>query len=127
VPAITTARRQERRTTVVTSARELFTQIPAETRGPEFDGWHGSYKFDIADQGVWTARVDDGVAVVHEGDVPTDCVIHCDNDEFLRIVSGEQNMLTAWMQGRIDAEGDIALLQHFHGFIRSDERIHREV
>jgi len=115
----------ERSTSVPTTARELFAEIPPMIRSAEFEGWHGSYKFDVADQGVWNATVEDGVAEVHEGDVPTDCVIHCDNDDFVRIVAGEQNLLTAWMQGRIEAEGDLALLQHFLGFIRSDERSHR--
>ena len=50
-----------------------------------------------------------------EGDVPTDCIIRCSNDDFIDIVEG-QNLLTAWMQGRIQAEGNMALLVHFHGF-----------
>jgi len=108
---------------VVTSARELFSQIPSSTRRPEFEGWQGSYKFDIIGQGVWNAQVHDGIAEVREGDVPTDCVIRCDNDDFVRIVAGEQNLLTAWMQGRVETEGDMALLQRFHGFIGAGERM----
>ena len=107
------------------TARELFAQLPPMVRSAEFDGWHGSYKFDVAGQGVWNATVNDGVAEVHEGDVPTDSVIRCDNDDFVRIATGEQNLLTAWMQGRVEAQGDLALLQHFLGFLRSEERMER--
>jgi len=114
--------RWERIDPVATTAREVFAQMPPEIRRAEFDGWHGSYKFEVIDQGVWNARIDDGVAEVHEGDAPTDCVIRCDNDDFMAIFSGEQNLLTAWMQGRIEAEGDMALLQRFQGFVRSDDR-----
>ena len=107
------------------TARDLFAQLPPKIRSAEFEGWHGSYKFDVTDQGVVVGAIDDGIAEVHEGDVPTDCVIRCDNDDFVRIASGEQNLLTAWMQGRVEAEGDLALLQHFLGFLRSEERTER--
>ena len=116
----------ERGTFVTTTARELFAGIPPEVRSREFAGWEGSYKFDVVDQGVWNVNVHDGVAEVREGAAITDCVIRCDNDVFMRIASGEQNLLTAWMQGRVEADGDMALLQRFLGFVRSDERSHRE-
>jgi len=107
---------------VMTTARDVFDRLPAQREDPEFEDWNGSYKFDVDGQGTWTATVHDGKVEIHEGDIHAECVIHCSNEEFMRLFHGEQNLMTAWMQGRLEAYGDLALLQRFHGFLRSGAR-----
>jgi putative sterol carrier protein len=46
-------------------------------------------------------------------------VIRCDEADFVRIARGEQNLFTAVLQGRVQVEGDYALAQRLHGFVRS--------
>ena len=85
---------------------------------PRLQGVSGSYRFDVEGVGSWRIDVRDGVAMITESTAAADCVIRCDEVDFVRIARGEQNMLTAFLQGRIQLEGDYALAQRLHGFIR---------
>ena len=46
-----------------------------------------------------------------------DCTIRCDEADFIDIVEGRRNLITATMQGRVEISGDLALAQKFHGLI----------
>jgi putative sterol carrier protein len=51
-----------------------------------------------------------------------DCVIASSEDDFMRMIRGEQNPLTALLQGRINITGDMALAQKFNGYVRAASR-----
>jgi len=77
----------------------------------------GVYRFDIEGAGSYRLQVDHGSCSVEEGAGEADCVISCEPGDFARMIDGQQNMLTAYMQGRVRIDGDIALAKSFHGFI----------
>ena len=85
---------------------------------PSLQGIRGSYRFDIDGVGSWRIEVRDGIATITESTAAADCVVRCDEADFVRIARGQQNLLTAFMQGRVQIEGDYALAQRLHGFIR---------
>jgi len=105
------------------TARAIMTdaQRRGESRGgdPRLQGISGSYRFDVEGVGSWRLEVHDGTVAVTEGTGPADCVIRCDEADFVRIARGEQNLFTAVLQGRVQVEGDYALAQRLHGFVRS--------
>jgi len=82
-------------------------------------GLTGSYKFDVENTGTWFIKVDDGKVSVSQKDLPADCVIFCNEEDFVQIASGKQNLLTAAMQGRVNIEGDLGLAQKLHAITRS--------
>ena len=86
---------------------------------PRLQGVSGSYRFDVEGVGSWRIEVHDGVVTITESTAAADCVIRCDEADFVRLARGEQNLLTATLQGRAQVEGDYALAQRFHGFIRA--------
>jgi putative sterol carrier protein len=94
-----------------TSAREFFDDLAVRTAdGAERTrGLRATYRFDVAGAGSWRVAVDDGAVAVSESDAAADCVIAVPEDLFLRIVSGQQSPMGAFLMGKIRVEGDAAL------------------
>ena len=91
------------------SARELFEELPGRIDPARTRGVRASYRFDVAGAGSWRVDVNDGEVDVAESGEPADCVIHASEDDFLRVVRGDLNAVTAYMTGRVKVEGDVAL------------------
>ena len=70
-------------------------------------GMHNSYLFDIDGAGQWLVVVDDGSIEVNEGSGDADCTIATSEENFMKIVSGEQNPTTAYMTGKLKIKGDM--------------------
>jgi putative sterol carrier protein len=107
------------------TARDIITNAQrrreSRTEDPRLQGINGSYRFDIEGAGSWRMEVRDGTVAITEGTAPADCVIRCEEADFVRIARGEQNLLTAALQGRVQVEGDYALAQRLHGFVRGSQ------
>jgi len=95
-------------------------QVLADARAKTYDARgkniRGSYRFDIAGVGSYRVEVDHGHMSFREDGGPADCVITVlEASDFPAMLDGEQNVLTALMQGRIRVDGDLALAKAFHG------------
>src|SRR5207244_5078110 len=65
--------------------------------------------------GTWTVAVDDGSVAVREGGGGgADCTISASEENFLRILRGEQNPTTAYMSGKIKIKGDMGARSEEH-------------
>src|SRR5262249_19726035 len=99
------------------TARSIMAEFQRrhEDRSPDprLQGVDGSYRFDVERIGSWRIEVKNQIATMTESTAPADCVIRCDETDFVRIARGEQNLLTAFLQGRVQGEGDYALAQRF--------------
>jgi putative sterol carrier protein len=106
-------------------------QIIQNAKAKQFDervkNIKGSYRFDIEGAGSYRLEVDHGQVTVREGDGAADCVIICSVEDFVRVVEGQQNLLTAYMQGRVRFDGDIALAKVFHGILPGPHAESQEV
>jgi len=91
------------------SAREFFEGLPARIDPERARNLNSSYRFDIEGAGGWRLEADGDRVVVTESDAPADCVIRTDERTFLRIVSGEQSPMGAYMTGKVRVEGDLGL------------------
>ena len=99
--------------------REYFPPGPGPHEQPAFKGVTGTYRFDVEGQRSVRVEVRDGTVTVSESPAPADCLIRVDESDIARIASGEQNLLTAVLQGRAHIQGDFALAQKFHGLMRA--------
>ena len=99
------------------TAQEIFNLHRMQNYEPVLRGVHGTYLFDIDKVGCWFVAVDDGAIDVQERKRDADCTISCDEPDFVDIVEGRRQLITAYMQGRIKIRGDMALAQKFHGLV----------
>ena len=88
-------------------AREFFESLPGRVDSSKVAGMNNSYLFDIADAGMWFVTVEDGVVSVREGEGEADATISASDENFERILSGEQNATAAYMSGKLKIKGDM--------------------
>jgi len=109
--------------------RRLFEMAPATLYAPEMRGVDALYRFDVEDGDQWTIRVADGnvaLGAARPDDEEPTCIITASDADMAVVLRGEQNMLTALLQGRIGIVGDLALAQRLAGilFVFGAERPH---
>jgi putative sterol carrier protein len=101
-------------------------QIIDETKTERFDerlvDFQGTCRFDIEGVGSYLVEVDHGRVAARVSHGPADCVITSSPDDFVRILDGEQNLLTAFMQGRVGLQGDLAVAMVVHEFVPAHRR-----
>jgi len=99
------------------TAHEVFQQHKSQEYEPLLRGVTGTYLFEIERAGSWFISVRDGAIRIEETRHDADCTISCNEPDFVDILEGRRNLLTAAMQGRVKVRGDITLAQKFHGLI----------
>jgi putative sterol carrier protein len=88
------------------SVSEFFDRLKT-TDASKTAGIRNSYLFDIEGAGQWLVRVEDGSIDVGEGGGDADCTISTTEDNFMKMVRGEQNPTTAYMTGKLKIKGDM--------------------
>jgi putative sterol carrier protein len=89
-------------------AREYFETLPSRVDESKTAGMTNTYVFDVEGAGQWTVAVDDGKVAVTEGSSPgADCTLTTSEENFLKIVNGEQNPTSAYMTGKLKVKGDM--------------------
>jgi putative sterol carrier protein len=89
------------------SVREFFEGLESRIDESKTAGMTNSYLFDIEGAGQWRVAVDNGQVDVVEGGENADVTISANEENFLRIVRGEQNPTTAYMTGKLKIKGDM--------------------
>ena len=89
------------------TTREFFEGLSARADASKMAGMNNSYVFDIDGSGVWFVTVEDGVVSVREGEGEADCTISTTEENFQKILSGEQNATSAYMTGKLKIKGDM--------------------
>jgi putative sterol carrier protein len=89
------------------TAREFFEGLPSRVDASKTAGMNNTYVFEIEGAGTWTVDVRDGQVNVTEGAGEGDCTIATSEENFEKIVNGEQNPTTAYMSGKLKIRGDM--------------------
>lgn len=89
------------------SVQEFFDGLAAGVDPAKTAGMSNTYVFEIEGAGTWTVAVADGAVTVSEGGDAADCTISSGEDDFMKIVRGEQNPTTAYMTGKLKIKGDM--------------------
>ena len=90
------------------TVREFFERLDGTTLDPAKAGsLTSTYRFDIAEAGSWRVWVEEGTVRVAEDGGSADCTISTAEDTFLKLRSGEQNPMTAYMTGKVKVDGDM--------------------
>ena len=89
------------------TTREFFEGLPARADASKLAGMNNSYSFDVEGAGKWLVTIADGTVSVREGAGDADCTISATEENFQRILSGEQNATSAYMTGKLKIKGDM--------------------
>ncbi len=89
------------------TTREFFEGLSARADASKMAGMNNSYVFEIDGAGMWFVTVEDGVVSVREGEGEADCTISTTEENFQKILSGEQNATSAYMTGKLKIKGDM--------------------
>jgi putative sterol carrier protein len=89
------------------SVQEFFEGLPARVPAERIAGMTNTYVFDIDGAGTWTVAIADGAVAVAEGAGDADCTFSASEENFQKIVAGEQNPTTAYMTGKLKIKGDM--------------------
>jgi|SRR5262245_1249423 len=89
------------------STRDFFEGLPARADSSKLAGMNNSYLFDVEGTGKWLVTIADGVVSVREGEGDADCTISASEENFQKILSGEQNATSAYMTGKLKIKGDM--------------------
>ena len=89
------------------TTREFFEGLPARADASKLAGMNNSYVFDIDGAGMWMVTVEDGAVSVREGEGEADCTISASEENFQKILNGEQNPTAAYMSGKLKIKGDM--------------------
>jgi putative sterol carrier protein len=110
------------------TARELFVEVTRDGSdwAPLVARLQGSYRFDLGSAGSFHLRVSGGRIDVRESHDEAACVLRMSEDDLIALVSGQGNLLTAVLQGRVEVQGSILLAEALHAFLRAVEQRRRE-
>jgi putative sterol carrier protein len=89
------------------TVQEFFEGLPARVTPDRIEGMNNTYVFDIEGAGAWTVAIADGGITVTEGVGEGDCTFSTSEENFEKIVAGEQNPTTAYMTGKLKIKGDM--------------------
>jgi putative sterol carrier protein len=88
----------------------------AETPQPLLHDVNATIRVDIHHDGEerpWHLTIHQGQVSVSRSDAPADAVMRTDRALWDSVVSGDANVLTAALRGRLRIEGDVRLLMAF--------------
>jgi putative sterol carrier protein len=89
------------------SVQEFFEGLSARVKPERIAGMNNTYVFEIDGAGTWTVALADGTLTVTSGAGDADVTISASEENFQKIVAGEQNPTTAYMTGKLKIKGDM--------------------
>ena len=88
---------------------EIFHHLAVEGQVASLRDRNGVYEFDISDGGgTWYLNLDHGTPMLADTAEHPNVVIACSPADFVAMSDGSQNVVTAFLQGRIICTGDLA-------------------
>jgi predicted lipid carrier protein YhbT len=100
-----------------TTVPQIFARLAAQGQAPTLRRTSGTYEFDIENEGKWFVKLDHGTPSLEQKSEHPDCVITCKAADFIAIAQGERNLVTTYLQGRMNYSGDLAFALTFRRLV----------
>ena len=91
---------------------------PMDQLPPEVREARAAYRFELEDGRSFMLRLVLGRLTMEEGTAASDCLLRCRMEDFMRMLSGRLNLLTAFMRGDIHLQGDLELAKRLYRYLR---------
>jgi putative sterol carrier protein len=95
---------------------EFFDMLRHRRHEPLLEATAGTVRFDLAGEREterWFLEISHGDLSVARDARKADLVVRADRDLFSKIVTGEANMLAAWLRNQVIFEGSLLLSRSF--------------
>lgn len=104
------------------TTKEIFNgmQKRMETNPAKLAGIKAVFQFDIegADPGIYSVVIDDGKGMVSEGfSASSDITVTMSSSDFLDLVEGRLDGVTAFMGGKLKVKGDMMLAMRLQSLL----------
>ena len=99
------------------SIPETFARLQSRGQVPPLRRTSGCYEFDLEGGGHWFLTLDHGMPSVQANVDHPRCTVKCDGADFVDIVEGRRNMVTAYLRGDLDCSGDLAFALTFRHLV----------
>ncbi|WP_348673903.1 SCP2 sterol-binding domain-containing protein [uncultured Abyssibacter sp.] len=88
----------------------IFKKMPEAFNGDEAGDLSATVQYKVSDPKYCV--IDSGTLTVHDGVTDdADVTLTLDDDDFVALMTGELNGMTAFMTGKLQLEGDLMLAQ----------------
>ena len=98
----------------VTSAEEIFNLMPDHFLPEQAGNLKAVLQFDLSGEGggQWYANIADGKLTVEKGTAPNppNLTLNMAASDYVAMVNGQLNPMTAFMQGKVKVKGETPLL-----------------
>jgi len=100
--------------------KDMFQKLPERFNSAKAKGDKAVLSFDLsgANGGLYWLKVNEGKMEAGEGAAPSepDLIIKAAGEDFLKIMNGEMNPMTAFMSGKVKAERNMGLAMKLMGW-----------
>ncbi len=109
-------------TDTAAAVREIITNMPSRLDPGVAAGLDATIQLDLGGEGggIWHCTIKDGACTVHDGahDTPT-MTISMEAADYVELIAGRLNGMTAFMGGRLRISGDMGLAMKMESLFRS--------
>jgi len=98
---------------------QIMTNTPKVFKPEAAEGVNTVVQFNFtgAEVSEWVVTIQDGTCTSEKGTAPSpNMTMTIDSQDYVDIISGKQNAMTAFMQGKVKVSGDMMMAMKFPTF-----------
>ena len=96
----------------------LLERLQAPILPPKLKAATVRYRFTLDRSEQWDILLHQGGLSLDQTGGSPDCLVECTSDEFGAVLSGQHNLLTAFMRGDLRIQGPLAAAKLLYTFVR---------
>ena len=100
---------------------EVMNRMPPAFQPEKAQGVEAVVQYHLtgSEAGDWVVRIADGACTVEKGTAESPkLTLTADSDDYLKVLTGELNAMSAFAEGKLKLQGDLSLAMKLMGFFK---------